>query len=454
VSIDRQSERGQEDEQHGFGQLDDDLIGGDRMHRVLVRELGPEVAEVFSRMGRTQDEWDDRQLPGEGLRERKKRLTRQRISDVATSLFVAQGFDNVTVAKVADVVGVSEKTVYNYFPTKESLVFDDADADVERLATALRESPPAEPATRVMLRALTSDLDRFARIPDEAAIFLPMFADMVATTPSLRAAWVDIFGRLIDVATRELAARAEVDPDEPEVMIAARALVGLHEISYASLVRHARAGVRGGELRDAALADVERAARLLDTGLWSLNLLAQGIRTQQQLRGAARAAEEARRQVVGALRQARSTWSDLRRQIAEQQAAAGGQCGREGHAERRGEQAAGQAGRRAEQAERPAAQAAEQGERRAAQAAEQGERRAAQAAEQRERRAEQAKRRAAQAAEHAARHAQQATEHALRHAQQAAEHGARHARGRRAEAGPRPGAGDPPESEPGPDRPR
>jgi AcrR family transcriptional regulator len=445
VAIDRQSERGQDDEQHGFGQLDDDLIGGDRMHRVLVRELGPEVAEVFSRIGRTQDAWDDRQVPGEGLRERKKRLTRQRISDVATSLFVAQGFENVTVAKVADVVGVSEKTVYNYFPTKESLVFDDADADVERLATALRESPPAEPATRVMLRALTSDLDRFARIPDEAAVFLPMFADMVATTPSLRAAWVDIFGRLIDVATRELAARAEVDPDEPEVMIAARALVGLHEISYASLVRHARAGLRGGELRDAALADVERAARLLDTGLWSLNLLAQGIRTQQQLRGAARAAEEARRQVVGALRQARSTWSDLRRQIAEQQAAASCPSGREGHPERRGAQAAGQAGRRAEQAER----------------------RAAQAAEQRERRAEQAERRAAQAAEHAAHHAQQATEHAVRHAQQAAEHGARHAQqaaehgarhgagGRRPEAGPaRPGAGDPPESQPGPDRPR
>jgi AcrR family transcriptional regulator len=352
------------------GELDDELIGGDRLDRVLVRELGPQIADVFLRMRRTQDEWHARRHPDEGLRERKKRITRQRISDVATTLFVAQGFENVTVAKVADVVGVSEKTVYNYFPTKESLVFDDADATVEDLARELRESPPSEPATRVMLRALSTDIERFAAVPDEAASFLPMFADMVATTPSLRAAWLDHYGRLIEVATRELAARAEIDPDEPEVIIAARALVGLQEVSYASLVRHARAGVRGAALRDATLGDIERAARLLDTGLWSLNLLAQGLRTQQQLRGAARAAEEARRQVLGALRQARSAWSDVRKQgaaqgggqaaepAAEQAFAAADPRGRSGHqrhAAWRAQQAAEQAARRVARGRPPGA---------------------------------------------------------------------------------------------------
>ncbi|HWH11260.1 MAG TPA: TetR/AcrR family transcriptional regulator [Solirubrobacteraceae bacterium] len=325
--------------------LDDGLRGGDPMDRVLEAELGPEVADVFIRMRRTQDEWELRRHPDLGLRERKKRFTRRRISDVATTLFVAKGFENVTVAKVADVVGVSEKTVYNYFPTKESLVFDDADEGVARLATALRESPRGEPPTSIMLRALTADIDRFAAVPDDAAVFLPLFADMVAATPSLRAAWLDIYGRLLDVATRELAGRAEVDPDEPEVIIAARALVGLHDVSYASLVRHARAGVRGVELRDAALADIERAARLLDTGLWSLNLLAQGFGGgQQQLRGAARAAEEARRQVLSALRQARSTWADLRRQVADQ-AGAGGPTDRDRQAERGDDLSADRAGR-------------------------------------------------------------------------------------------------------------
>jgi AcrR family transcriptional regulator len=60
----------------------------------------------------------------EGLRERKTRLTRQRISDTATAMFLERGFDAVTVAEVARACDVSEKTVFNYFPTKESLVLD------------------------------------------------------------------------------------------------------------------------------------------------------------------------------------------------------------------------------------------------------------------------------------------------------------------------------------------
>ncbi len=57
--------------------------------------------------------------PGaEGLRERKKRLMRQQLSDTATQMFLARGFDAVRVTQIAEACGVSEKTVFNYFPTK------------------------------------------------------------------------------------------------------------------------------------------------------------------------------------------------------------------------------------------------------------------------------------------------------------------------------------------------
>lgn len=59
-----------------------------------------------------------------GLRERKKWETRRRISDVATGLFFARGFDNVTIAEVAEAAGVSRMTVFNYFPRKEDLFLD------------------------------------------------------------------------------------------------------------------------------------------------------------------------------------------------------------------------------------------------------------------------------------------------------------------------------------------
>ena len=60
-----------------------------------------------------------------GLRESKKLHTRQQIADEAMRLFVTRGFDHVTVAEVAAAAGVSEKTVFNYFPTKEDLFFDE-----------------------------------------------------------------------------------------------------------------------------------------------------------------------------------------------------------------------------------------------------------------------------------------------------------------------------------------
>jgi len=53
-----------------------------------------------------------------GLRERRKQETRQAISDIATRMFVTRGFDDVTIAQVADAAGVAKMTVTNYFPRK------------------------------------------------------------------------------------------------------------------------------------------------------------------------------------------------------------------------------------------------------------------------------------------------------------------------------------------------
>jgi AcrR family transcriptional regulator len=57
-----------------------------------------------------------------GLRERKKQRTRETISNAAISLFLASGFDQVSVAEVAEASEVSKRTLFAYFPTKEDLV--------------------------------------------------------------------------------------------------------------------------------------------------------------------------------------------------------------------------------------------------------------------------------------------------------------------------------------------
>jgi AcrR family transcriptional regulator len=294
------------------GDAFDELSDDGRIHRLMVHELGREMADAFVLARETQERWERRRHPHDGLRERKKRRTRQQISDVATSLFVVRGFDHVKVSEIAAIVGVSEKTVYNYFPSKESLVFDRADEGIARVAAALREREPGESPTKAMLRALSDDMDDLEDLPEQIYVFFPMFAEMVAATPSLRAARLDLQNRLVEVATEELAALADVDPRDPEPQIAARAMVALFDLSYDSRMRHIEQGLRGRRLRAAVLADLERAARLLETGLWSFNLLTQGARTRQQWREAALATEKAREQVRDALRQARAAWRELR----------------------------------------------------------------------------------------------------------------------------------------------
>ncbi len=298
----------------------DEFPGDEQVERALERTLGPELAEVFARVRRAEERRERR--PDEGLRERKRRLTRQRISNVATALSVVRGFDNVTVAQVAEVVGVSEKTVYNYFPTKESMILDTADESVERLARALKKREEGESLTSVVVRAIREDEEPLDELPEAIYEWFPRFRDMVFGHPSLRAAWLDLHNRLTDVAAQELAASADVDPRDPEPLIAARALVDLGLVAFDSRIRHIEGGLRGRELGAAVNADVERAARLLETGLWSFNLLAQGARTRAQLVEAQKAFERARRQVVSALKEARLTYRAARREAA--RAARGG----------------------------------------------------------------------------------------------------------------------------------
>jgi AcrR family transcriptional regulator len=291
-----------------------DAPDDDVLHRLISDEMGDTIAEVMRLTRRTQEAWHRARHPDEGLRERKRRLTRQLISDAATAMFAMRGFDNVRVAEVADRVGVSEKTIYNYFPTKESMVLDTADEAVRALADALRHRGPGETITAAVVRAINADMERFDNAPDELLEFVPAFAAMIEGTPALRAAWLEVHDRLAKVARDELAAQAGVDPHDPEPTAAGRALAGLAEVAVESRVRHIRDGLRGEALRQAVSGDIERASRLLETGMWSFSLLALGARAQRQARDVAEAAELTRAQVIAAMEQARAAFHEVRRQ--------------------------------------------------------------------------------------------------------------------------------------------
>jgi AcrR family transcriptional regulator len=258
--------------------------------------------------------------PAEGMRERKKRQTRELISNTATRLFLAHGFDAVKVIDIARECDVSEKTVYNYFPTKESLLLDREGAMAEAIRLALGPGAGSRQPVEAALDVLAEDLDRsiesLARHGSDGMAMLRRFTTMLDSTPSLRAAQRDMENRLVQIAAEAMAARAGVDPDEPEPQIAAHAIIGLWHIQFDSMRRYTAENGAAAGLHENVSADVARAARLISSGLWTFGVMVTGTGDREQIDAAAVAAQRVGGQVATALRRARTAWRRRQRRDA------------------------------------------------------------------------------------------------------------------------------------------
>ena len=109
----------------------------------------------------------------EGLRERKKRETREAITRAAWKLFARRGFDAVTVADIARAAKVSEKTVFNYFPAKEDLVIGAGMQRTAALIDAVRARPPGASIVEPFRRWTMDYLDRVEHDPVDSTTAIP-----------------------------------------------------------------------------------------------------------------------------------------------------------------------------------------------------------------------------------------------------------------------------------------
>ena len=217
----------------------------------------------------------------EGLRARKKRRVRQRISNVATALFLVEGFDAVSVARIAAACEVSEQTVFNYFPTKESMFFDRDVSEAEALAEAIRHRGP-EPLGEVVVNALIGGLplDRWQDLDQAHALRLfRRFCEVADSSPALRAAPYVQIERFTATVGAALAARIGANSDDPEVMLTAIVIAGLARVWVRASFTHVQRVSSMAALEDAVRNDVIRALRIATPTLSAFDNLDAQIRT-------------------------------------------------------------------------------------------------------------------------------------------------------------------------------
>jgi AcrR family transcriptional regulator len=116
------------------------------------------------------------------LRERTRRAVHAEITDTALRLFAEQGFDATTVDQIAAAAGISRRSFFHYFGSKEDVVMGDLEALGRRVRDALEARPASETAWEALREALKT-----LQGPDTDAVTQLEIAGMYADAPSLRA---------------------------------------------------------------------------------------------------------------------------------------------------------------------------------------------------------------------------------------------------------------------------
>lgn len=204
-----------------------------------------------------------------GLRERKKQRTRAAISDAAIELFLEHGFNQVSVAQVAEAAEVSKRTLFAYFPTKEDLVVHRlADHETES-GRVVRDRPPGTDPLAALRGHFVDGLrerDPITGLNDRPEVL--RLTRMIMDAPALRSR----MEKFITSAEGALAMALQETADAPELM-ARLASVQIVAVQWV-LAQDNATRLANGEPADVryegALADAESAFALLENGLRQL----------------------------------------------------------------------------------------------------------------------------------------------------------------------------------------
>ena len=170
--------------------------------------------------------------PAPDRRTRKRLATRQRISDIASRLFVERGFDQVTVDEIAEAADVARMTVFNHFSRKEDMFFDLDEEGREDLLAALQKgdagTSPIE-ALRLFAHQAIAEQRPYIRFFEGGS---ERFMETIRASETLKARARAIRDELADLLAIALAKAADRHPPDPAASLAASLLVATWEVAF------------------------------------------------------------------------------------------------------------------------------------------------------------------------------------------------------------------------------
>jgi len=202
-----------------------------------------------------------------GLRERKKLRTRQQIADTAWRLFAERGFDEVPVAEIARAAEVSEATVFNYFPTKEDLVFHRMEAFEDELLTAIRDRGEGESIVEAFGRFVLRPRGFLGSDDPEATDGMRRVARVMTGSPALQARERQILDRYTSTMAALIGEERGMSAGDPEPWVMANALIGVHRALVSYTHRQALEGVPNRRIARNVLRHGKRALAILEQGI-------------------------------------------------------------------------------------------------------------------------------------------------------------------------------------------
>ena len=179
--------------------------------------------------------------PPKSLRQRKREIVREALSDAAEKLFLSRGFERTTVEQIAHAAGVSRRTLFRYFESKEDVLVERSDRLGERLYAELAARPAEEPPLLAIRNALVPAVE--AGIED--ADFIRWVIRVLREKSALRRAMMERRNRLEERIAALMATRLHSGPKDDTPMLLAFVTRALHDTAYNAWYDHETADVAG-----------------------------------------------------------------------------------------------------------------------------------------------------------------------------------------------------------------